>query len=69
LNLTFLTAPPRKLPRLSALSEVIKGISSQLMTVRVTGTLSKPHFKTQALRDMETTLRELMEPGAETNKK
>lgn len=63
LNLTFLTGPPRKLPRLSALSEVIEGISSQLMTVRISGTLTKPHVKTQALRNLDKTLRELVDPG------
>ncbi len=63
LNLTFLTGPPRKLPRLAALSEVFEGLASQLMTVRVTGTLDKPRIKTAALRGLDATMRELLEPG------
>ncbi|MDY7010891.1 MAG: AsmA-like C-terminal region-containing protein [Planctomycetota bacterium] len=63
MNLTFLTGPPRKLPRLAALSEVLEGIASQLMTVRVTGTLDKPRVKTTAFRGLDATMRELLEPG------
>ncbi|MCD4699920.1 MAG: AsmA-like C-terminal region-containing protein, partial [Phycisphaerae bacterium] len=63
LNLTFLTGAPRKLPRLAALSDVLEGIASQLMTIRVTGTLDKPRVKTTALRGLDATMRELLEPG------
>lgn len=63
LNLTFLTGPPRKLPRLAALGEVLEGIASQLMTVRVTGTLDKPRVKTTAFNGLDATMRELLEPG------
>ncbi len=63
LSLTFLTGPPRKLPRLTALSEVLEGLASQLMTVRVTGTLDKPKVKTVPFRSLDATMRELFEPG------
>ncbi len=63
MNLTFLTGPPRKLPRLAVLSEVLEGMASQLMTVRVTGTLDKPKVKTTALRSLDATMQELLEPG------
>ena len=63
MNLTFLTGPPRKLPRLAALSEALEGMASQLMTVRVTGTLDKPKVKTAALRSLDATMQELLEPG------
>ncbi len=63
LNLTFLTGPPRKLPRLAALSEVLEGLASQLMTIRVTGTLDEPRVKTTAFRSLDATMLELLEPG------
>ncbi len=63
LDLTFLTGPPRKLPRLIGLSEVLEGLASQLMTVRVTGTLDKPKVKTVPFRSLDATMRELLEPG------
>ncbi|MCK4625240.1 MAG: AsmA-like C-terminal domain-containing protein, partial [Phycisphaerae bacterium] len=62
LSLTFLTGPPRKLPRLAALSEVLEGLASQLMTVRVTGTLDKPKVKTVPFRSLDATMHELFEP-------
>lgn len=65
LKLTFLAGPPHKLPRLAMLSEVIEGIASGLVAVRVTGTLSKPNKRAVPLRNPNATLRELYEPDAQ----
>ena len=63
LSLTFLVGPARKLPA-SPVREFLQGISSQLMTVRVTGTLAKPKVRTVPLRNLDATLRELYNPEA-----
>lgn len=66
MNLTFLTGPARKLPRLaSPIRELLEGIASQLMTVRATRMLGRPRVQTVPLRNLEKTLRELYNPEAE----
>lgn len=66
LDLTFLTGPARKLPRLaSPLRELLQGIAGQLMTVRVTGTLGEPKVQTIPLRNLDKTLRELYNPAGQ----
>ncbi len=66
LNLTFLAGPARKLPRLaSPIQELLEGIASQVMTIRVTGTLSDPKLLTLPLRNLEKTLSELYNPEAD----
>ena len=63
MNLTFVAGPPRKLPRLPGLSDVIEGLASMLTTWRVTGTVDKPKMRQVPLRDLAKTLRQLHEPG------
>ncbi len=62
LRLTFLTGPPRQLPRLEALIELLEGNSTGLMTVRVTGTLDKPRTRTAPFRDVDKTMQEIFYP-------
>ncbi len=62
LKLTFLTGPPRKLPRLAALSEFLEGLTIGLSTVRVTGTLNNPKTRSTPFRDVDKTLREIHNP-------
>ena len=63
LNLTFLVGPARELPA-SPVREFLEGIASQLVTIRVTGTLAKPKVRTVPLRNLDATLQELYNPEA-----
>ncbi len=63
LDLTFLSGPPQKLPRLVGLSELLEGIARELAEIRVTGTVAKPRMKTLPLRSLDRLLRDLMNPG------
>jgi hypothetical protein len=62
LNLLFLSGPPRKLPRLSALERALERISSELMAVKVTGTVSKPRVQNSSFHSLEDPLRDIMNP-------
>jgi hypothetical protein len=64
LDLTFLTGPPGKLPRIEDLAtEVIRSFSRELVEIRVKGTLRKPKMDTVPLRSLDTILRRLLEPS------
>jgi len=64
LNLTFLTAPPNRLPEIGLLQDVLASITRELNEVRVTGTLSKPKISTRALQSLDDVLRILLNPEA-----
>ena len=64
LNLTFLTGPPGKLPRISALAEeFLRGILREIVEYRVTGTLTKPRRQAVPLRAVGKILEALLSPG------
>ena len=63
LDLTFLSGPPQKLPRLGGLGELLEGIARELAEIQVTGTLTKPRMKTLPLRSLDRLLRDIMNPG------
>ena len=63
LNLTFLTGPPRKLPRLGSLSELLEGIVREVAEIHVGGTLQKPKMRTVPLRGLDGMLRDILNPG------
>lgn len=63
LDLTFLSGPPQKLPRLGGLSELLEGIARELAEIRVTGTVARPQMKTLPLRSLDRLLRDLANPG------
>jgi len=65
LDLTFVTGPPRMLPSLGALEEVIDGITGEFRTVRLTGTVSKPKISVVPLRRLRQTLRELLDHSSQ----
>ena len=62
LDITFVSGPPRKLPRIGALRDVLQDIAGELMAVRVTGTLQNPHVQTISLRTLDEGLRDLLRP-------
>jgi len=62
LNLTFLTAPPNKLPDLGLLRDVIESISREVSEVRVTGTLAHPKIATRSLQSVDEVLKLLVSP-------
>lgn len=64
LSLTFLGGPPRTLPRLAGLSDVLEGLASALTTWRITGTIAKPRIRQVPLRNPDKTLWELYNPDA-----
>lgn len=67
LNLTFLTGPPGKLPRLSELAEeFLQALSREIVEIRVTGTLKNPKMKTVPLKTLETIIRRLLAPSLES---
>ncbi|RKY25803.1 MAG: hypothetical protein DRP83_05670 [Planctomycetota bacterium] len=64
LNLTFLTGPPGKLPRLdNIVTELLQALSKELVEIRVTGTLDKPVMTTHHLRSLETIIRRILAPS------
>jgi len=63
LDLTFLSGPPRKLPRLGSLGELLEGIAREVAEIRVTGTLRKPTMRTVPLRGLDRILRDILNPG------
>ena len=66
LKLTFLTAPPGKLPPMTELAEdLLRAISNTLVEIRVTGTLRNPKMDTVPLSPLETVIKRLTQPGKE----
>ena len=63
LDLKFLTGPPRKLPRLGGLGELLEGIAREVAEIHVGGTLQKPKMRTVPLRNLDKLLRDLLNPG------
>ena len=64
LNLTFLTGPPGKLPRISNLAaELLGGILREIVEYRVTGTLTRPRRRTVPLRAINEIIETLLSPG------
>jgi len=63
LDLTFLSGPPRKLPRLGSLGELLEGIAREVAEIQVSGTLQKPRMRTVPLRRFDRLLRDLLNPG------
>ena len=63
LNLTFLSGPPGRIPRLRGLSQVMGFMLKELLEIRVTGTLAKPIRTTVPLRSLEAMLKELLSPA------
>ncbi|HNX26005.1 MAG TPA: AsmA-like C-terminal region-containing protein, partial [Phycisphaerae bacterium] len=68
LNLTFLTGPPGKMPRLNELAtDLLSAISQELVEIRVSGTLKKPKMETVSFRSLETIIKRLVGTAAEQN--
>jgi autotransporter translocation and assembly factor TamB len=68
INLTFLTGPPGKMPRLNELAaDLLGAISKELVEIRVSGTMKKPKMETVSLRSLETIIKRLLEPAAQQN--
>ena len=66
LDLTFLTGPPGKLPRLSGLAEeLLSGILREIVEIEVKGTLTDPEMRTKALGSLEAAIRKLLRPGGQ----
>ena len=63
LDLTFLSGPPRKLPRMGGLSELLDGIAREVAQIHVGGTVRKPRMRTVPLRSLDRLVRDLMNPG------
>ena len=63
LDLTFLTGPPGKLPRIAALESLLKGLVREIAEIRVTGTLTRPLPRTVSLPGLEEAVRRLTNPG------
>jgi len=66
LDLTFLTGPPGRMPRIAVIrnaSKVLNAIFKQLLVIRITGTLSKPIKKALPLRSLDAIMKELLSPG------
>ncbi|MDP6546742.1 MAG: hypothetical protein QGH60_22435 [Phycisphaerae bacterium] len=64
LDLTFLTGPPGRLPRIAVIrNAVLNAILKELLVIRITGSLSKPIRKAVPLRSVDAILKELLSPG------
>jgi len=66
LDLTFLTGPPGRLPRMAVIPDasiVLNAILKELLVIRITGSLSKPVRKAVPLRSIDAILKELLSPG------
>jgi hypothetical protein len=63
LRVNFLAGPPRKLPRLGSLDELLEGIARELAEIHVRGTLRNPKMRTVPLRSLDAAIKELMRPG------
>jgi hypothetical protein len=66
LDLTFLTGPPGRMPRIAVIrnaSKMLNAILKELLVIRITGTMSKPIRKALPLRSLDAILKELLSPG------
>ena len=66
LDMTFLTGPPGRLPRIAVIrnaSKVLNAIIRELLVIRITGSLSKPIRTAVPLRSLDAILKELLSPG------
>jgi hypothetical protein len=66
LDLTFLTGPPGRLPRIAVIrgaTKILNTILKELLVIRITGTLTKPVRKVVPLRSIDGLLKELLSPG------
>jgi hypothetical protein len=66
LDLTFLTGPPGRLPRIAVIrnaTKILNVILKELLVIRITGSLSKPVRKAVPLRSIDAILKELLSPG------
>jgi hypothetical protein len=63
LDLTFLTGPPGKLPRIAAVESLLKGLAREIAEIRVSGTLAKPLPQTVSLPGLDEAVRRLLSPG------
>ena len=63
LDLTFLTGPPGKLPRIAAIESLLRGLAREIAEIRVTGTLSRPLPQTVSLPGLEEAIRRLLSPS------
>ena len=66
LDLTFLTGPPGRLPRIAVIrnaTKILNAIFKELLVIRITGSLSKPVRKAVPLRSIDAILKELLSPG------
>ncbi len=64
MNVTFLTGPPGKLPRLdNIVLELLQALSKEIVEIRVTGTLKKPKMTTHSLRSLETIINRILAPS------
>jgi hypothetical protein len=57
MDMTFLSG--KKVPRMSALEEVLQGLTNEIVTIRVTGPANKPQIKNVPLRSLGVALRDL----------
>ncbi|MCP4377649.1 MAG: AsmA-like C-terminal region-containing protein [bacterium] len=66
LDLTFLTGPPGRLPRIAVIrgaSKLLNTIVQELLVIRVTGSLTKPIRTVVPLRSIDALLKDLLSPG------
>jgi hypothetical protein len=63
LRLTFLAGPPRKLPRIGSLDELVVRIARELAEIRITGRLRNPQIRTVPLSSLDRVIRDLLNPG------
>ncbi len=62
LDLTFITGSPHRLPRLPLLTEMVQGVSRELMEIEIAGPLSRPKMQGRPLRTLRTTVEALLRP-------
>ena len=63
INLTFLTGPPGKLPRLGEIAgDILRAIAGELIEIRVTGTTANPKMTPMPLRSINALIKTLLAP-------
>ena len=62
LRLTFLSGPPRRLPRLAGLTDIIQHLAGEIVAIRVTGTISNPHSQTVPMHSLGDAMRDMLQP-------
>lgn len=63
LKLNFLTGPPRRLPRIGSIEELLRGLSREVVEIHVRGPLRNPQMRTVPLRGLDAAINELLNPG------